>query len=266
MGLSRTALRYKGKNNESEKKIIERMHELVAKHKRWGSPMLHMILKREGLVVNHKRTERIYYKEAKLSLKVRKRKKRASVRRLEFNEPQRPNQRWSMDFVHDRLWSGRALKCLTLIDLFTKESLNIHVDFSINGVRVARILDEICQERGFPESISVDNGPEFISQALDKWAYKYKVHLDFIEPGKPIQNAHIESFNGRYRDECLNLHYFTDLQEARELINSWRSDYNTFRPHSSINGLTPEEFATKWQEEQPQKQQPNTDKFNLQVV
>jgi putative transposase len=266
VGLSRTALRYKRKNKESDLLIVKRMSELAGKHKRWGSPMLHMILKREGLVVNHKRTERIYYKEAKLSLKVRKRKKRASTTRLEFPEPSRPNERWSMDFIHDRLWNSRQFKGLTLIDLFTKESLAIDVDFSINGLRVSRILDRVCEERGFPESISVDNGPEFISRVLDQWAYKHKVHLDFIEPGKPIQNAHIESFNGRYRDECLNLHYFTDLQEAREITETWRIDYNTFRPHSSIHGLTPDAFATKWQEEQNQNQQPNTDKFNLQVV
>ena len=242
------------------------MRELVQKRKRWGCPMLHYILKREGLVINHKRTERIYYKVANLSLKIRKRKKRASVSRLKLKEPTRINERWSMDFVHDRLWNGRKMRALTLIDLLSKESLAVEVDTSLNGLRVVRVLDRVCEERGFPEAISIDNGPEFIGKVLDQWAYKHKVHLDFIDPGKPIQNAYIESFNGRYRDECLNLHYFTDMNEAREITESWRIDYNTFRPHGSLGGLTPEEFTKKRLQEQEQKQQPNPEGLNLQVV
>lgn len=240
------------------------MRELVQKRKTWGCPMLHYVLKREGLVINHKRTERIYYKVAKLSLKVRKRKKRASVSRTKLKEPIKLNERWSMDFVHDRLANGRKMRALTLIDLFSKESLAIEVDTSLSGLRVVRVLNRVCEDRGYPESISIDNGPEFIGKALDRWAYEHGVKLDFIDPGKPIQNAHIESFNGRYRDECLNLHYFTDIYEAREISESWRIDYNTFRPHGSLDGLTPEEFRKKWLQEQEQNQQTTPEGLNLQ--
>ena len=262
--LSRTALRYERKNDPAEEAVVARMRELVQKRKTWGCPMLHYVLKRERLVVNHKRTERIYYKVAKLSLKVRKRKKRASVSRLKLKEPTRLGERWSMDFVHDRLASGRKMRAFTLIDLFSKESLAIEIDTSLSGQRVVRVLDRVCEELEYPQFISIDNGPEFIGKALDKWAYEHKVHLDFIDPGKPVQNAHIESFNGRYRDECLNLHYFTDMNEAREISESWRIDYNTFRPHGSIGGLTPEEFRKKWLQEQEQNQQPTPDGLNLQ--
>lgn len=255
IGLSRTALRYEPCEDEDEEKIRRRMRALAEERRRYGCPRIHMILKREGLVINHKRTERIYYKVEGLSLKVRKRRKWASGVRIGLPEPTKINERWSMDFVHDSLWQSRRFRSLTVVDVFSKESLAIEIDTSLGGQRVVRILEQIAKDRGYPESITVDNGPEFRGQAVDQWAYQHGVKLDFIEPGKPIQNAWIESFNGKYRDECLNEHYFTTLQEARDISEEWRLDYNTFRPHSSLRGLTPEEFVKREQDKINQNMQ-----------
>jgi putative transposase len=228
------------------------MKELIATHKSWGYPIIHDVLRREGLVKNPKRTWRIY-RENNLSLKLRKRHKRPSMLRLELTEPKRPNERWAMDFMSDGLWNGRKFKVLTVLDIFTKECLAIEVDTSINGERVTRALDWLLITRGCPEVITTDNGPEFAGRALDRWAYNNNVRLDFIKPGKPIQNAFIESFNGRLRHECLNQHYFETLQEAKKIVENWRIEYNTFRPHGSLNGLTPEEFTRSWKEQKQQK-------------
>lgn len=148
-----------------------------------------------------------------------------------------------MDFVADGLIGGRRLRCLTIVDDGTRECLAIEVDTSITGVRVLAVLDRIADARGLPKSITVDNGPEFDSQVLDQWAYGHAVHLSFIRPGKPNENAYIESFNGRFRDECLNEHWFLSLAHARSVIEAWRIEYNTERPHSSLGNRTPEEFA-----------------------
>ncbi len=230
----------KEKNDEA---LRFRMRELAEERRRFGLPQLHRILKREGLVINHKRTERIY-REEKLSLKVRKRKKRACGLRIELPKPERLNERWSMDFVSESLATGRRFRTLNVVDEFSRECLWIEVDTSIGGERVCRVLDRLAAMRGLPDVITTDNGPEFIGKALDEWAYK-KVKLHFIQPGKPVQNCYVESFNGRFRDECLNQHWFTSLQEAREEIEKWRKDYNDFRPHSSLDDLTPKEFAVK---------------------
>lgn len=238
------------------------MKELVEKHRSWGHPTLHGVLRREGLVVNHKRSWRIY-REAGLSLKVRKRKKRASMTRLELPTSVRPNHRWAMDFVQDQLWAGRRFRVLSVIDLFTKECLTIEVDTSLNGLRVSRVLDWLLLTRGKPEAITVDNGPEFAGREMDRWAYENKVTLDFIRPGKPVENAYIESFNGKFRHQCLNEHYFSTLEEAKRIIEDWRIHYNEFRPHSSLDGLTPKEFNTQWQEKN-NKQSP--EKLYLQTV
>jgi putative transposase len=224
-----------------------RMKELIEKHRSWGCPTVHEVLKRERLVENHKRTERIY-KEQGLSLKIRKRKKRASTTRLELPQATRPDQRWSMDFIQGVLWGGRRFRMLTVVDNFTKECPVIEIDTSITGLRVSRVLEWLSLTRGKPAYITVDNGPEFAGIVLDRWAYKNQVKLDFIRPGKPVENAFIESFNGRLRHECLNQHYFSSLDEAKQTIEEWRVHYNEFRPHSSLGGLTPEAFALKWQE------------------
>ena len=232
------------------------MKELINNNRNMGLPMLHPILRREGLVINHKRTERIY-REQNLTIKFRKRSKRVSINRLELAEPIRPNQHWAMDFVQDSLWSGRKFKILTIVDIFGKESLALEADFSINGLRVTRVLEWLIVTRGLPEAITIDNGPEFAGQAMDAWAYQHGVKLNFITPGKPIENAFIESFNGRFRHECLNQHYFATLQEAKEITEKWRINYNTFRPHSSLKGQTPEAFVKAWKEEnqQPKNQE-----------
>ena len=247
--LPRSTCYYQSGKTGNDAVIVKRLKELIAAHKSWGYPIIHEVLRREGLVKNRKRTWRIY-RENDLTLKRRKRHKRASVIRLELAEPVRPNERWTMDFVSDGLWNGRKFKVLTILDIFTKECLAIEVDTSINGNLVARVLEGLILIRGCPAVITTDNGPEFTGIALDQWAYNNQVRLDFIKPGKPIQNAFIESFNGRLRHECLNQHYFVTLLEAKRIIEDWRLEYNAFRPHGSLNGLTPEEFKKAWIEQQ----------------
>jgi putative transposase len=246
--LPRSTFHYRpAREDDWDKKIVERMKTLIEKHKSMGLPMMHDILRREGLVINHKRTERIYQEQG-LSLKVRKRIKRASATRLVLPKADAPNQRWSMDFIQGVLWHGRRFRALTVVDNFTKECPVIEVDTSLTGFRVSRVLEWLGMTRGLPETITVDNGPEFAGMALDRWAYTKNVKLDFIRPGKPVENAFIESFNGRFRQECLNQHYFIDLEEARRMIEEWRLNYNSFRPHRSLEGLTPDEFSRQWQD------------------
>jgi len=204
--------------------------------------MFHDILRRDGLVKNSKRTWRIY-KENSLMLKMRKRHKRVSMFRLELPKSSRPNERWAMGLVSDGLWNGRELKILMVLGIFTKECLAVEVDTSINGERVTRALDWLCFARGCLEVITTDNGPEFAGIAFDIWAYNNNIRIDFIKPGKSIQNTYIDSFNGRLKHECLNQHYFVTLGEAKKIIEYWRVEYNKFRSHGSLNGLTPEEFT-----------------------
>lgn len=203
------------------------------------------MLKREGLVVNHKRTERIYREEGLILRKRRKCRKRGSLLRIEMPVAAKPNQRWSMDLMSDSLSTGRRFRVLTIVDDYSRECPAMEVDTSINGVRVVRTLERLAQMRGLPKVITVDNGPEFAGQALDEWAYQKGVTLNFIEPGKPVENAYIESFNGKFRDECLNENWFMSLFQAREIVETWRMDYNQERPHSSLGNLTPQEFAQK---------------------
>ena len=158
----------------------------------------------------------------------------------------RPNQEWSADFVCDALANGRALRALTVLDDFTKESPVIEVDTSLSAPRVTRVLDEVIEERGSPESLRLDNGPEFTSRCFVAWAESRRIRLIYIQPGKPVQNSFIESFNGRFRDECLNANWFENLADARRKIEAWRLDYNQQRPHSSLAYRTPEEFARAW--------------------
>jgi len=222
--------------------LRERLRELAERRRRFGCERLYILLRREGCMVNHKRVERIYREEG-LSLRVRKRRKRAGWLRVALERPERPIQHWSMDFISDALLDGRRFRALTIVDDLTKESPAIEVDRSLPGVRVVRVLDRLAMAWGLPEVITVDNGPEFTGKALDAWAYEKGVRLRFIQPGKPVQNAFIESFNGRLRDECLNEHVFTGLDDARRKIEAWRKDYNTHRPHSALGYMTPEEFA-----------------------
>ena len=246
IGISRNTLRWVSCKKVQDEALRKRMRELSEQRRRFGSPRIHVLLKREGFVVNHKRTERIYAEEG-LSLRIRKRKKRAAMVRIELPSPRRPNQRWSMDFVQDQLADGRRFRTLTIVDSFTRECPALEVDTSIGGKRVARVLDRLAFLRGLPEAITIDNGPEFTSNALDEWAYRNNVKLDFIRPGKPIENAYIESFNGKFRDECLNDNWFLSLHDARKTIEAWRIDYNRHRPHSSLDNLTPMEYVEKFE-------------------
>ena len=195
-------------------------------------------------MINHKKTERIY-KEEKLTLRIRRRKKYASLLRTEIPRPEHPNHIWSMDFMKDALSSGRKIKVLPIVDEYSKKCFAIEVDTSINGRRVCEVLNRIAFTQGLPEIIMIDNGPEFIGKVLDEWAYRRGIKLFFITPGKPVENCYMESFNGKFRDECLNEHWFTSLEQARKEIELWRIDYNTERPHSSLDYMTPEEFLTK---------------------
>lgn len=192
--------------------------------------------------MNHKRVARIY-REEHLQVRKMRRKKMAAGARVPLPVPATANERWSMDFVMDTTSLGRRVRILAVVDDYTRECLAVEVDTSISGLRVARVLARLLELRGRPKGITVDNGPEFAGRALDTWAYNNKVRLNFIRPGKPVENAYIESFNGRLRDECLNSHEFGSLQEARGIIEIWREDYNEKRPHGSLNDMTPTEFA-----------------------
>lgn len=241
IGLSRTSFCYKPVVKPDEEAVIKRLKKLAEARRRFGCPRLHVMLRREGFMINHKRTERIYRQQG-LILRIRRKKKMSSVLRTEVPKPKYPNHIWSMDFVRDNLANGRSIKVLSVVDEYTRKCFRIEVDTSINGMRVARVIGETGQIEGLPEIIIIDNGPEFISNALDSWAYQRGVKLTFIRPGKPVENAYIESFNGRFRDECLNENWFLTLEHARGIIERWRMDYNNERPHSSLGYLTPEEF------------------------
>lgn len=221
-----------------------RIRELAQARPRFGYARLHVLLRREGWAVNKKRVHRIYREEG-LTVRLRRRRKRASHLRVVPPRPSQANERWSMDFVADTLLDGRRFRTLTVVDNWSRHSQLIEADFTLTGSKVVSALERVAKQIGYPKMITVDNGSEFASKALDAWAYEHGVKLDFIRPGKPVENAVIESFNGRFRDECLNAHVFLSLHDARKKIEAWRIDYNEYRPHSSLGDLTPREFAEK---------------------
>lgn len=239
--IDRSSFRYRSRRPD-ESELRERLRALAVQRPRFGARRLCVLLRREGTVVNHKRVERLYRLEG-LTVRRRKRKRVAGVLRQTRPQAERVNQRWSMDFTHDATADGRAFRTLNIVDDFSRECPAIAVARSISGARVVDVLERLADQRGLPQGIVVDNGPEFASRALDAWAYRRGVQLLFIEPGKPVQNAFVESFNGSFRDECLNQHWFETLDDAVRLIETWRLDYNRTRPHSSLGDLTPEEFA-----------------------
>lgn len=226
-----------------------RLKELSSERRRFGYRRLHVLLKREGWLVNWKKLYRIYREEG---LTVRKRggRKRALGTRTPMAIPQGPNQRWSLDFVSDSLSCGRRFRILNVIDDFSRECLAAVVDTSLSGSRVARELDRIAVIRGYPCMVVSDNGTELTSNAILKWQEDRKVSWHYIAPGKPMQNGFVERFNGRMRDECLNEHLFDSLRHARALISAWRDDFNHHRPHSSLAGMTPAEYAKRSDEDQ----------------
>lgn len=239
-GFARSSQRYR-RRRDTRDALRARLHTLALLRPRWGYRRLYVLLRREGHVVNRKLVQRLYREEG-LTVRCRKRK-RVAVPRTPVTSPLAANERWSMDFVSDALADGRKFRSLTLVDDFTRECPAIEVDVSLSGARVAAVLDRVVARRGLPRGIVCDNGPEFASQALDQWAYRRGVALLFIEPGKPVQNAYAESFNGRLRDECLNESWFVSLADARQTIERWRVDYNGTRPHSGLAGRTPTAFA-----------------------
>jgi putative transposase len=241
MGITRRTFRH-APAEDRNRELRERLRSLAEERRRWGCPMLYQIIRREGFAVNHKRVERLYREEG-LSLRRRRRRKRLSHVRVMRERPQAENHTWAVDFVHDSLLDGRRFRILTTIDEWSRESPALEVDVSLTGERVTRVLERLCNARGVPTVIQSDNGPEFTSWVMDQWACEHGVRLQFIEPGKPIQNAFIESFNSRLREECLNEHVFVSLDDARRKIESWRIQYNRERPHSSLGYLPPEEFA-----------------------
>ncbi len=220
-----------------------RLRDLAETRINYGYRRLHVLLRREGWVINKKRVYRLYCEEG-LGLRIRRpRRRRSAVPRVSLPEPTEPNQIWSMDFVSDELGWGRRFRVLTLVDHFSRVSPAMEVGFRMSGQRVADVLDRLSMTVGVPAVIRVDNGPEFTSKVLDQWAYRNGVHLDFISPGKPVENAFIESFNASLRKECLNSHWFQTLDEAKLTIEQWRKEYNRVRPHSSLGNMTPREYA-----------------------
>jgi putative transposase len=238
--ISRSLYRYRSRRSPVLE-LRNRIAELAAIKRRYGYRRIQVLLRREGWSVNHKRTYRLY-REQGLAVRRRKRKRIGLAERLPLPAPKEPNENWSMDYVADGLIDGRKLRVLAIVDDYSRECLALEVDTSLPGVRVAAVLERLADLRGLPHSITVDHGPEFESQTLDAWAYRRGVRLAFIRPGKPVENAYVESFNGRFRDECLNEHWFLSMQHARSTIEAWRIEYNTERPHSSLNNLTPEAF------------------------
>ena len=222
-----------------------RLRDLAMSRIGYGYRRLHILLGREGWEVNHKRVYRLYREEGLAMRKRPPRRRKACLKRELRPTAARKNECWSMDFMSDELFDGRRIRLLTIVDNHTRESLAIHVGQRIRGCEVVQVLERISKDHGRPQAIRVDNGPEFISKDVDLWAYWNHVGLDFSRPGKPTDNAYIESFNGRLRQECLNEHWFMSLEDAREKTEEWRRDYNENRPHSSLDNVTPEEFAAQ---------------------
>jgi putative transposase len=222
-----------------------RLRDLAATRVRYGYRRLHVLLRREGWRVNHKRVYRLYREEG-LAIRVKRRRKRVGGPRVVPPPAQRPQERWSIDFLSDSLADGRRFRVLTVVDNVSRVSPAIEVGVSVTGERVVAVLERLKGTTGTPARIAIDNGPEFISKALDAWAYQNAVQLEFSRPGKPTDNAFAESFNARFRDECLNQHWFASLEEARQAIEAWRIEYNTERPHRALGQQTPGAWAATW--------------------
>lgn len=240
VGVARSTVRYAARG-APEEPLRSRLLALAWAKPRFGYRRLHWHLTQEMGPVNHKRIYRMYRLEG-LAVR-RRRRRRIAPNRLPTVRAERPGERWTMDFMSDTLATGRTFRTLNVLDEYTRECLSIEVDTSLPGQRVTRVLDRLAGIYGLPASIRVDNGPEFAGKVMEAWAYAHGVTLEFITPGKPMENGFIESFNGKFRDECLNEHWFTSLADARQIIEDWRQDYNTLRPHSSLGKLPPAVFA-----------------------
>ena len=254
-GLSRDAFRHEPVPTPVTQALSARLIELAQARRRFGYRRLHDLLKPEFPTVNHKKVYRLY-QEAKLSVRRRRKAKRPVGERQRLLAACAPNDTWSMDFVFDALANGRRIKCLTIVDDFTRESMDIAVDHGISGKFVVRLLDQAACFRGYPRAVRTDNGPEFTSRAFIAWTQQHGIEHILIEPGCPTQNGYIESFNGKFRDECLNEHWFTSLAQAREVIADWRQDYNQVRPHSSCGRIPPAQFAANHRTQQANNEVP----------
>jgi putative transposase len=237
-GISRASCAYASRRAERDAPVRARLRAAAGRHRRWGVPRLHWVLRCDGVVCNHKPTERLYREEG-LAVRRRRRKRLPVGARVQRPTPARPNERWSIDFVHDRLATGRAIRVLTVVDDCTRpgrvsECPVLVVDTSLPSARVTAELDRVAAMRGLPARLVCDHGSEFSSRTFLGWARARGIALDFIRPGKPVDNAYVESFNGKLRDECLNERCFTDLADARRIIERWRRQYNRRRPHRSL--------------------------------
>ena len=239
--MSASALRYVPRP-DPDSGLRDRIVALAHRHRRYGAGMIYLKLRQEGRRVNHKRVERLYA-EARLQLKRRRRKKVPVADRQPLLRPVAPNDVWSADFVFDRTAEGRVLKCLTIVDDATTEAVAVVPARALGGLPVTRVPEQLAASRGLPQVLRTDNGPEFCGRAMLTWAHERGLTLRLIEPGKPNQNAYIESFNGRFRDECLNEHWFTSLAHARAVIEDWRREYNEERPKKGLGGLTPAAYV-----------------------
>jgi putative transposase len=248
-GLSRDAFRHPPEPTPATQALKMRLVELAHMRRRFGYRRLHDLLRPEFPNVNHKKIYRLY-NEAALAVRKRKKAKRPLGQRQPLLAACAPNEAWSIDFVSDALANGRRIKCLTIADDFTHESVDIAVDHGIGGAYVVRALDQAACFRGYPRAVRTDNGPEFTSRAFIAWAQRHGIEHLLIEPGRPMQNGYIESFNGKFRDECLNEHWFTSLAQARDVIADWRRDYNEVRPHSSCGRIPPSHFAANHRAQQ----------------
>lgn len=239
--IARSTFLYEKRPNDDQV-IISAIKTILSKNGKYGCEMIHLKLRQKGFMINHKRTARIY-RDQGLQLKLRKRRKKiASEERSPVELPAEPNKLWAMDFIHDSVGLNRKLKILTIIDPLTNKSPAVHPAFSIAGVYLTEILEQACEIYGYPEVIQCDNGPEFRGQELDKWCFRHNIKINYTRPGKPVDNCHIESFNGTFRYECLNANYFHSLKTARKIIESWRVEYNEERPQKRLKGMTPSQY------------------------
>ena len=243
LDVDRSTVRYQSRRDD-DTELRDAMKAVAKERRRFGYRRLHVMVQRQGWQVNHKKFRRIY-REEKLQVRRRGGRKRALGTRRPMVVPDGPNQRWSLDFVSDALTDGRRFRILAVVDDYTRENLALVADTSLSGLRVTRELDRVISERGMSGTIVSDNGTEFTSMAILRWVQDTGIDWHYIAPGKPTQNAFIESFNGKLRDECLNETLFSSLAEARETLEAWQEDYNYQRPHSALGNLTPMEFAAK---------------------
>jgi putative transposase len=252
VGMHRTRYRYRS-CAQDQTPLRQRIREIAAVRVRYGYRRVHTLLRREGWPINLKRVYRLYRLDG-LSLRLKARKKRISAPRVVPPPPEAPNEQWSMDFMSDSLYDGRRFRVLTLVDNMSRESPALAVGSTFSGARVAALLQHLEATCRLPKSIQVDNGPEFTSKALDDWAHRHRIKLVFSRPGTPTDNPYIEAFNGRFRAECLDQHWFASLEEAQQIIEAWRIDYNQVRPHTALNNQTPAAYKAAYQENQAREE------------